>query len=55
MNYKNVNIYNLVRIMYKFRADTSFQYLVGYFLKLIFYRLTLDWAAWVLFVESIIL
>ena len=35
MNYKNTNMFNLVRIIFKFRNENSFGRLVGYFLALI--------------------
>jgi hypothetical protein len=35
MSYKNTNIHNLVRIIYKFRTGNSFERLAGYFMTLI--------------------
>lgn len=35
MNYKNLNVLNLVKIMFKFRDQSSFKLLIGYYLKLI--------------------
>ena len=35
MSYKNTNIHNLARIIYKFRTENSFERLVGHFMTLI--------------------
>jgi hypothetical protein len=35
IEYRNVHLFNLVRVVYKFRSEASFQYLVSYYLKLI--------------------
>ena len=35
IEYRNVHLFNLVRIVYKFRSETSFQNLVSYYLRLI--------------------
>jgi len=35
INYKNLNVLNLIKIMFKFRDQSSFKLLIGYYLKII--------------------